>query len=140
MQAPRRRDISLPVAGQVTSLELFFDLVFVFTITQLTATVLSGGWAVTARTALLLLLLWWMYGGYAWLTNAAPPVTPVRRGFSLPRPGGDLPIGRPRPPSPPPPPAPLSPPPSLPPGGPPTVPPPRRPGARRGGWGARGAP
>src|SRR6478609_2197373 len=79
MQARRRREIPLPVAGQVTSLELFFDLVFVFTITQLTATVLPGGWAVTGRTALLLLLLWWMYGGYAWLTNAAPPVTPRRR-------------------------------------------------------------
>src|SRR4051812_42827403 len=79
MQAPRRRDVSLPVAGQVTSLELFFDLVFVFTITQLTATVLDGGWAVTGRAALLLLLLWWMYGGYAWLTNAAPPVAPRRR-------------------------------------------------------------
>jgi low temperature requirement protein LtrA len=79
MQAPRRRDVRLPVAGQVTSLELFFDLVFVFTITQLTATVLPGGWAVTGRAALLLLLLWWMYGGYAWLTNAAPPVTPRRR-------------------------------------------------------------
>jgi low temperature requirement protein LtrA len=79
MQARRRREVALPVAGQVTSLELFFDLVFVFTITQLTATVLPGGWAVTGRTALLLLLLWWMYGGYAWLTNAAPPVTPRRR-------------------------------------------------------------
>src|SRR3954449_5344985 len=75
----RRREVSLPVAGQVTSLELFFDLVFVFTITQLTATVLPGGWEVTSRAALLLLLLWWMYGGYAWLTNAAPPVTPRRR-------------------------------------------------------------
>ena len=69
----------MPVAGQVTSLELFFDLVFVFTITQLTATELPGGWAVTGRVALLLLLLWWMYGGYAWLTNAAPPVTPRRQ-------------------------------------------------------------
>jgi low temperature requirement protein LtrA len=78
MQA-RRRDQGLPVAGQVTTLELFFDLVFVFTITQLTATELEGGWGVTGRTALLLLLLWWMYGGYAWLTNAAPPVTPRRR-------------------------------------------------------------
>jgi low temperature requirement protein LtrA len=27
--------------------------------------------------------MWWMYGGYAWLTNAAPPVTPVRRVFLL---------------------------------------------------------
>jgi low temperature requirement protein LtrA len=78
MQA-RRHDVALPAAGQVTSLELFFDLVFVFTITQLTATVRPGGWAVTGRSALLLLLLWWMYGGYAWLTNAAPPVTRRRQ-------------------------------------------------------------
>ena len=78
MQA-RRRSATLPVAGQVTSLELFFDLVFVFTITQLTATELAGGWGVTGRSALLLLILWWMYGGYAWLTNAAPPVTARRR-------------------------------------------------------------
>ena len=77
----RGREDTLPVAGQVTSLELFFDLVFVFTVTQLTATELQGGWAVTGRCALLLLLLWWMYGGYAWLTNAAPPVTPRRRGL-----------------------------------------------------------
>jgi low temperature requirement protein LtrA len=75
----RRQVGTLPAAGQVTSLELFFDLVFVFTITQLTATVAPGGWAVTGRSALLLLLLWWMYGGYAWLTNAAPPVTRRRR-------------------------------------------------------------
>ena len=75
----RRRNGALPVAGQVTSLELFFDLVFVFTITQLTATELAGGWGVTGRSALLLLILWWMYGGYAWLTNAAPPVTARRR-------------------------------------------------------------
>jgi low temperature requirement protein LtrA len=78
---PRRHGVPLPVAGQVTSLELFFDLVFVFTITQLTATVAAGGWAVTGRSALLLLILWWMYGGYAWLTNAAPPVTARRRGL-----------------------------------------------------------
>jgi low temperature requirement protein LtrA len=78
MQA-RGRGVALPAAGQVTSLELFFDLVFVFTITQLTATVAAGGWEVTGRSALLLLLLWWMYGGYAWLTNSAPPVTPRRR-------------------------------------------------------------
>jgi low temperature requirement protein LtrA len=76
---PRRHGVALPAAGQVTSLELFFDLVFVFTITQLTATVQPGGWGVTGRSALLLLLLWWMYGGYAWLTNAAPPVTSRRR-------------------------------------------------------------
>ncbi|MGN6251719.1 MAG: low temperature requirement protein A [Marmoricola sp.] len=82
MGLPRRSPrVVRPPAEAVTSLELFFDLVFVFTITQLTATVLDGGLAVTGRCALLLLLLWWMYGGYAWLTNAAPPVTPRRRGL-----------------------------------------------------------
>ncbi|MEY9873395.1 low temperature requirement protein LtrA [Streptacidiphilus sp. MAP12-33] len=58
-------------AESVRSLELFFDLVFVFAITQI-ATVLvehpnPGG---LARAALLLAITWWMYGGYAWLTNA----------------------------------------------------------------------
>ena len=73
-----------PVAQQVTTLELFFDLVFVFTITQLTATLgHDHGWRGAGRAALLLALMWWMYGGYAWLTNAAPPVTPKRRAFLM---------------------------------------------------------
>jgi low temperature requirement protein LtrA len=58
-------------AERVRPLELFFDLVFVFTITQvaaaLTANPTVGG---LGRTVLLLAVIWWMYGGYAWLTNA----------------------------------------------------------------------
>jgi low temperature requirement protein LtrA len=53
---------------------LFFDLVFVFTITQLTSLLLRDP---TLGGLLQMLLLfgnvWWMYGGYAWLTNAVPP-------------------------------------------------------------------
>jgi low temperature requirement protein LtrA len=58
-------------SARVSTLELFFDLVFVFTITQLTG-VLAGGTDVTstAQVVVLLLLIWWMYDGYAWLTNA----------------------------------------------------------------------
>ena len=68
------------VAGSVTTAELFFDLAFVFTITQLTSTVgTDHGLAGVGRTVLLFTLMWWMYGGYAWLTNAAPPVTTKRR-------------------------------------------------------------
>ena len=52
-------------------LELFFDLVFVFAVTQVTALILSdpsaGGFA---RAALVLFLVWWAWGGYAWMTNA----------------------------------------------------------------------
>jgi len=52
-------------------LELFFDLVFVFAITQVTFFIIehptAGGFA---RAALLLWLVWWAWGGYAWMTNA----------------------------------------------------------------------
>ena len=56
---------------RVSTLELFFDLVFVFTITQLTGLLVEGvdGKAVF-EAAVMLLLIWWMYDGYAWLTNA----------------------------------------------------------------------
>ena len=55
----------------VSKLELFFDLVFVFTITQLTA-VLADGHDLSAliQVLVMLMLIWWMYDGYAWLTNA----------------------------------------------------------------------
>ena len=66
---------------RVSTLELFFDLVFVFTITQLTSLLARDG--VTGADALRVLLifgvLWWMYGGYAWLTNTRTPSrTPER--------------------------------------------------------------
>ena len=67
---------------RVSSLELFFDLVFVCTITQLTS-VLSHELDLVglARMALLLAVIWWMYGGYAWLTNAVPPRKASTRGL-----------------------------------------------------------
>jgi low temperature requirement protein LtrA len=64
----------------VTTLELFFDLVFVFTITQLTAVVRHEG---LLHGVIALALVFWMYGGYAWLTNAVPPDTPPRRAVLL---------------------------------------------------------
>ena len=64
----------------VSTLELFFDLVFVFTITQLTALLLSDlSWHGLLGTVLVLVLVWWMYSGYAWLTNAVPPRSTPRR-------------------------------------------------------------
>jgi low temperature requirement protein LtrA len=56
---------------RVSTLELFFDLVFVFTITQLTGVLVDGeGLAALVQVVVMLLLIWWMYDGYAWLTNA----------------------------------------------------------------------
>ena len=58
-------------SARVSALELFFDLVFVFTITQLTGVLVSGGDAAAlGQVAVMLLVIWWMYDGYAWLTNA----------------------------------------------------------------------
>ena len=58
-------------SARVSTLELFFDLVFVFTITQLTAVLVNGNGGTGAlQVVVMLAVIWWMYDGYAWLTNA----------------------------------------------------------------------
>ncbi|MFE1880951.1 low temperature requirement protein A [Streptomyces diastatochromogenes] len=65
---------------RVTTLELFFDLVFVFTLTQLTVLLAHDlSFATAGRVALILVVLFWMYGAYAYLTNQVPPDRPSRR-------------------------------------------------------------
>lgn len=54
----------------VTTLELFFDLVFVFTITQITKLVERvRGPSDYGKAFLVLFVIWWMYAGYVWLTS-----------------------------------------------------------------------
>ena len=65
---PRIQSVS--EEAKVTPIELFFDLVFVFSLTQVTALMaddltLRG----MARGLLVLALLWWCWVGYAWLGN-----------------------------------------------------------------------
>jgi low temperature requirement protein LtrA len=59
---------------RVTPLELFFDLVFVFAITQVT-TLLSADptWSGLLRGLVVLAALWWAWAAYAWLTNTLNP-------------------------------------------------------------------
>jgi low temperature requirement protein LtrA len=58
----------------VTTLELFFDLVFVFAITQVTGFLSDDPtWAGVGRGMLILAALWWAWGAYAWLTNEIDP-------------------------------------------------------------------
>jgi low temperature requirement protein LtrA len=61
-------------AGQlehaVTPLELFFDLVFVFAITQVTKLLTQEPtWHGVIRGSLVLAAIWWAWTGYAWLTS-----------------------------------------------------------------------
>lgn len=71
-------------AIRVSTLELFFDLVFVFTITQLTETLAEHPTMATfGDVVLILAVVWWMYSGYAWLTNAVAPNSTTRRTLLL---------------------------------------------------------
>jgi low temperature requirement protein LtrA len=59
---------------RVTPLELFFDLVFVLALTQCTALMAERPtWEGLAQGLLVLAVLWWSWGGYAWLTSAVDP-------------------------------------------------------------------
>ncbi len=56
---------------QVTPLELFFDLVFVFGLTQVTVLLADDPtWGGVLRGMLTLAALWWAWSVYAWLTSA----------------------------------------------------------------------
>ena len=72
MQAGRsliRRDLE---QASVTPLELFFDLVFVFALTQVTAFMADElSWHGILNGVLVLIMLWWAWTGYAWLANVA---------------------------------------------------------------------
>ena len=59
---------------RVTPLELFFDLVFVLAITQCTALMYHHPtWEGLGQGLLVLALLWWSWGAYAWLTSVLDP-------------------------------------------------------------------
>ena len=59
---------------RVTPLELFFDLVFVFAITQVTGFLAENStWEGLLRGLFLLGALWWAWASYAWLTNTLNP-------------------------------------------------------------------
>jgi|SRR4051794_18642296 low temperature requirement protein LtrA len=58
--------------ARVTPLELFFDLVFVFALTQVTAFMADElSWQGIFRGVLVIMLLWWAWTGYAWLANVS---------------------------------------------------------------------
>ena len=59
---------------RVMPLELFFDLVFVLALTQCTALMAHDPtWSGLAQGVLVLMVLWWSWTGYAWLTSVLDP-------------------------------------------------------------------
>jgi low temperature requirement protein LtrA len=61
-------------------LELFFDLVFVFVFTQVTALILEDtSLRGFARATLVLAMVWWAWSAYTWMTNAIDVENTVTR-------------------------------------------------------------
>src|ERR1700758_1543720 len=67
-------------SARVTNAELFFDLVFVYAVTQLSHTLLGNFTPLGAvQTTLLFLAVWWAWVYTTWVTNwLDPELTPVR--------------------------------------------------------------
>ncbi|MEV0189037.1 low temperature requirement protein A [Kitasatospora purpeofusca] len=78
--APVLLDATAEPSLRAAPLELFLDLVFVFTVTQLTGSLAHhltpGG---LTQVLVMLAVIWWMYDAFIWLTNAMPPSTHGRR-------------------------------------------------------------
>jgi low temperature requirement protein LtrA len=70
--ADRLEDAPADVEQEVTPLELFFDLVFVFAITQVTSFVSADPtWTRLVEGLAILTALWWAWESYVWLGNTA---------------------------------------------------------------------
>jgi low temperature requirement protein LtrA len=69
---PLIRAVTSHEGDRVTTLELFFDLAFVFAFTQLSRLMAQQHDALGILQALIILaLLWWAWTSYGWLTNIA---------------------------------------------------------------------
>src|SRR3984957_55629 len=79
-RGPLFRPVTPNQPNRVTYAELFFDLVFVFAVTQISHTLLGRFTPLGAlQTTLLLLSVWWVWVYTAWVTNwFNPELTPVR--------------------------------------------------------------
>src|ERR687886_2688616 len=65
---------------RATSLELFYDLVFVFAVTQVSHHLLDDlTWRGAGQSAVLLLVVWWSWNYTTWVTNELDPESPVVR-------------------------------------------------------------
>ena len=70
--------IASPEDQKVTFVELFFDLVFVFSVTQIVK-LLHGGfdWIAVGQAILVFWLVWWAWSQFTWTLNAADTTNPI---------------------------------------------------------------
>ena len=75
MRSPPVSVVDAAAAEQrTTPAELFWDLVFVFAVTQVTTLLYKElSWAGFGRAMLVLTLVWWAWSGFVWATNDLDP-------------------------------------------------------------------
>jgi low temperature requirement protein LtrA len=77
-RASLRRDAG--VEQRTTTLELFYDLVFVFAVTQVSHLLLEHlTWEGAGQAAMVLLVVWWSWNYTTWVTNELDPESIVVR-------------------------------------------------------------
>jgi low temperature requirement protein LtrA len=78
LRASMRRDAA--VEQRATTLELFYDLVFVFAVTQVSHLLLAHlDWTGVGQSVLVLLVVWWSWNYTTWVTNELNPASIVVR-------------------------------------------------------------
>ena len=66
------QNLTSPEDQTVTFVELFFDLVFVFSVTQVVGLLHDGlNWLVVGQAILVFWLVWWAWTQFTWTLNAA---------------------------------------------------------------------
>ncbi|MHA7985195.1 low temperature requirement protein A [Rathayibacter sp. CAU 1779] len=79
-QGPRAFVRAGSIASRVSTLELLFDLVFVYTVSQVAEAIVEHPTVVVAvQAAITVGVVWWMYDAYSWLTNQAAEQTLLSR-------------------------------------------------------------
>lgn len=69
-----QRDRESGEEHRATALELFYDLVFVFAITQVSALLLTHlSWSGAGQSVLIVLVVWWAWNYTTWVTNELDP-------------------------------------------------------------------
>src|SRR4051794_17831231 len=72
------------VEQRTTALELFYDLVFVFAVTQVSHLLLRHlTWEGAGQAALVLLVVWWSWNYTTWVTNELDPESILVRGLLI---------------------------------------------------------
>ena len=78
MKARHLRPRGDGIAQPITTVELFFDLVYVFAVTQLSHMILGDlTVAEVGRAAFLLLIVWWAWIYTTWMANWFDPASPA---------------------------------------------------------------